>query len=340
MKKSEIIQAIDNVKTVVSINSKDVTDIDSYLFFINGRLGAFNSGVAISLAFDVGFDAAVPAVEFMNFIKKIPYDEFDLELGNNEITVNIKNINAGFRTVDIISEIPELGVDKVEKWIKVPVEFNEALQFCYFSIDDDISSGVIACAYVYPGGIVGTDNLRMTEYFFRRRAVSEFSFYIPKKTVKSISSFECQSVGFSEGWTHIETKNGAVISVRKVDGDYPEYSSIFDVEKIGELLLPQNISDVMERASVIDSEAVKGMKEVMISANKGEIVCRSEGVKGWVEEKLSCEYDGDDISFSTNPDFFTEIVKFSHNIIIGNGRILVKGQNFRHVAALAVSNKE
>ena len=72
MKKGDIIQAIENIKSVTSVNSSDITGLDAYLFFIGGRLAAFGDGVAISVPLDVGFDAAVAGAEFASFIKKVP----------------------------------------------------------------------------------------------------------------------------------------------------------------------------------------------------------------------------------------------------------------------------
>lgn len=332
MKKTDMVNAINQLKNVSRFGSGDLAGLDSYLIFKDGFISAFATSIAVSVAIDVNFEVAVSADEFSKFIGKIKADEFEIKQKDNEILISYGKTKAGFQIADVMGDIPELSIGKVTKWMKVPDDFREALRLCQFSIIDNVMAGALSCAYVIPEGVVSSDNVRLTERKFEKKAVKDFSFFIPKKLVGPVIDFKCEKIGLVDGWVHIKAEDGSFMSLQVFSGEYPEYNEMFDIEGV-EITMPETLSNALDLVASVGSKG-ENDQLVKIVINNNEIACRVEGIKAWAEEKVQCDYDGYEIVFATSPEFLRDVLSVCRKFIVGENAILIKGDNFRHIMAM------
>jgi DNA polymerase III sliding clamp (beta) subunit (PCNA family) len=335
MKRETLVQAVDSIKNISRFKTENLDGLDSYFVFRGGYLSSFSANLSVNVPLDVGFDAIVSSEEFFKFVKKCSGDEISIQLVAGEVIVESGKTKAGFKIADMADKIPESTIDEVKTWMKVPDDFSEALKFCYFSIIDDESQGVINCAYVRPDSVVSTDSIRLTERMFEKKAAKDFSFFIPKRLVVSIADSGCQKIGMVEGMIHIKTENGSIISLNKMMGEYPvDYSKLFDVKGV-EIEMPETMIDAINHVATIDS-GLTDIQLMDVTIQKKEIVCRVNGEKAWAEEKISYDYKGKTIQFTTSPSFLKDILPKCRKITVGNGVILIKGDNFTHIMSMVV----
>jgi len=332
MKKIDIVNAINQLKNVSRFGSGDLAGLDSYLIFKDGFISAFATSIAVSVAIDVDFEVAVSADEFSKFIGKIKADEFEIKQKDNEILISYGKTKAGFQTADVMGDIPELSIGKVTKWMKVPDDFREALRLCQFSIMDNVMAGVFACACVMPDGIFSSDNVRLTERKFEKKAVKDFSFFIPKKLVGPVIDFKCEKIGLVDGWVHIKGNDGSFMSLQGVVGECPEYDDAFNVDGV-EIVMPPSLLDALD---LVYSVSEKGNNDQLVSVHieNDEIICRIDGAKAWAEEKVKCEYSDIPLDFATSSIFLKDILPVCRQFIVGENAILINGENFKHVMAM------
>ena len=335
MKKDALVQVVDRIKNIARFKIENLDGLDSYFVFRGGYLSSFSANLSVNVPLDVGFDAIVSSEEFFKFVKKCSGDEISMQLVDGEVIVESGKTKAGFKTASLFDKIPESTIDDVKTWMKVPDDFADALRFCYFSIIDDESLGVINCAYVKPDCVVSTDNIRITEMMFAKKAAKDFSFFIPKKLVIPIVDSGCQKIGIVEGMVHIKTENGSIISMNKMIGEYPEdYRKLFAVEG-GEMEMPGTMIEAINHVSTIDS-GLSDIQLMDVTIQKGEIVCRVSGEKAWAEEKIVYTYKGKPIKFTTSPVFMKDILPKCRKFTVGDGVIFIKGDNFSHIMSVVI----
>ena len=75
-------------------------------------------------------------------------------------------------------------------------------------------------------------------------------------------------------------------------------------------------------------------KSIDLSIKNGSINIRAEKERGWIEKEIDIAYEGEEVNFSINPIFFSQILKHACGFTLLKGKAQFSSENFYHVLAL------
>ena len=160
---------------------------------------------------------------------------------------------------------------------------------------------------------IGTDAHKLVKYERNDlKAESETEFIMPKKPLQIIKNFLSGSedevnITYDDRNVKFVFENIEVLS-RLINGKYPNYRAVIPQENPNVLVIDrQNLLDVMKRISIFANKATHLIRfdiagtELKVSAEDIEFSNKAE-------ERLSCNFQGDDMAIGFNSKFFIEML--------------------------------
>jgi len=325
---------VEACKAVMSgVVEKEIIPQSSNFIFQNDRIYSFNDEIAVSHPFEVGFEGAVPAKEFLAFISKVKSEQITLKLDKNELLLVGSKAKAGLRLEGISLTLGD--IDTPNKWIELPAEFNNAISFCLFSACTDDSKPILQNIHVKGGYVESCDNYRITRYDMGRTASKSFQdeLLIPAKAAKDIVSQKPIELGITDGWLHFRNDNGVTFSCRIVDAEYPDFAQFLECTG-EEFEFPTTLSEVLGRADVMSDG-----KKVTVILENDLMTISTENQSGWFEESIEIKYKGKDCEFEILPLFLKSIVKHKGKVVLSEQVLMFDNDNFKHIVKLLSKSK-
>jgi DNA polymerase III sliding clamp (beta) subunit (PCNA family) len=144
-------------------------------------------------------------------------------------------------------------------------------------------------------------------------------FLLPKDAISVLAKYKITKFQIKEGWIHVQTEEGAIVSCRVVEIDkFPDISQ-FVTLKGEDIPLPNTLDEVLERAIIFVDGIENFFIDVKIDGRM--MLISSKNSMGWFKEKVKIEYEGSPIHFKIKPEFFrhmfkrTKTMKFDKNIL-------------------------
>jgi DNA polymerase III sliding clamp (beta) subunit (PCNA family) len=329
-----------------ALSKKEIVEQTVHFIFTGEDIAAFNDELAITVPYVTDFSTSVKGEELYKILSSIKEDEVDLSVEDNQMRISSKKTKAGLSTLvgekervtDLIERLKQVTKGK-KFWKKLPEDFIEGIYLCMFSASKDMTTKVKCCIAVKDDLIYSTDNLRISK-FVMSDVVDEM--LIPVRDAMELVKYDVTNYGFSDGWIHFQTKDNVMFNCRTMEGEYP-YASInrFFKEPTKEITVPEELEEVMKAAAIVAEGDVDVAKMVEVHIEEGKITVRSED-KGrkWMTKEIEIEgFEGDKITFFTNPIFFAQVLKKSTKLwLIQNDeypdKCCFNSENFYHVLAL------
>ena len=331
MKTKELLDAVNKVKP--GIQEGSILPQSSLVSFNDDILMSWSDEIAVSVPFKSGLKGGLPAKELSELLQKLPEDEVEATQKEKEIIFTCGKMKAGLNIQE--TEFPVLKIGKDDKWKRLPKDFSEAMQFCLFSVAADISKGVMTCLNAEGNIMVSCDNFRLTTYQMSTKVTDQL--LIPYNTIKPLIAHNPNKFLSKDNWIHFKNSENAVFSCRTMDGEYPDISHLLEV-KGQKIEFPKKLKEVLARAEVLAEANLNLGSTVMLTLEKGKIICKAENIVGWITEEVKAGYKGAKISFSIDPNLLSQILDRIDTATIGEEKIRFDGGNFVHVIAL-VSEK-
>lgn len=127
--------------------------------------------------------------------------------------------------------------------------------------------------------------------------------------------------GFFLGLTEksaVMKKDDTVISVRLLEGEFPDYKKVIPKDNDKEVLVDRyGLLHSLKRVSILSSDKIKGVK--FSFSNSALTVSSSSPDIGEATEEIDIEYGGEDIEIAFNARYFTDMLE-----AVGEDKVKIK----------------
>ena len=329
MQRKEIEKALKAVKPGVA--SKDIVESMTYFFLTGTHIISYNDKISIQHPLKTGIKAFVKAEALMRVVFACTAMEMDMVMKEDTLNIKAKRLNVKLATIEDPEFLTRTDLIakslKKAKWKPLPNNFMDSIELCSFVAASMESEYTLSCVKVEGKDCVASDNQRIA----MATLDSEMDLmYLKANEVKHITAIQPAYYYIAKAWVHFKSEDDCIFSIRKVDGSFPDFSQFvkFKGDKVS---LPKTILEGTEIASIF-SDTDKPLIDVTIS--EGACIVSVKSVGGSSKFKSKIKYKGPDLKFTINPDFLSEMMKHSTDLIIAKDKIRLTTENFTLVTSL------
>lgn len=333
IKTSEFKDIVNKIKS--GISNKDIFEQGKGITFTGDYLMTYNDQIGVLYPFESEYQFIIPASEFIKIINRIKTKEFDIVQKDNFII----SLTAGTMKAEL-KELPQhedeflddINDIKNKEWKKLPADFTEGLKMTIFSTSQDMTKPYLTCIYVDKDRAISSDNLRITEYQFKR-AIKD-SFLLPASSAAEIMKHNVKYYYLDESWIYFKDADGLVFMSRIFNYDFPDVSHFFEVE--GSIIgFPDTLKSIIPTVEILAEGQYDFEKRIQVQIKKDSISCLSSQEKGSIIDSIESDHF-EELSFFINPNFFETILSHCTDAIYSENVILFENENFKHIISLFV----
>ncbi|MCJ7747882.1 MAG: hypothetical protein MUP27_09065 [Desulfobacterales bacterium] len=330
IKKTEFLEALTKVRP--GLSEKSLIEQTDHFIFDKDYIRTYNDEVAISYPFQTGFFLAVKADGFYQFISKVSQEEFTLDEKDGSLSISAGKAKAVMVAMQEV-KCPTVMI-RARRWYPLPKNFSDAIRFCSFSADKNLLSKELSCLWIKDQYVISSDNFRVTKYEMDSKIQTEF--LLIASCAQGLAKCKPISYVAEDAWIHFKNEIGLIFSVRVVEGQYPEEVWGLFTMKGDLILIPEGLSESVDRAKVFSGEAVgsSDLIQLRVDSKAGKLFCRGEGSLGWFEEEFKVEYKKKDFEVKVSPEHLIEILAHVKEMQVSNDKLYFGGPNFEHIIAL------
>jgi len=324
--------------------SKSVIEQMTHYIFTEDAVTTYNDQICTSYPIETGLKCTVKADSLHRFANRLKIDTIKMTQKDGLLICKGHGVEAEIPMLvedeiyNLVSSVQK-GV-KDQKWLKIPEDMIEAMGFCMFAASKDATKAAAICVGIKGKDVMAADGVRFS--WCQLKETTRKNFMINAESVAQLVRFGGFShFSVSDAWAHFKTRDKAVFHIRRNKGEFPiaKGKKLFE-EFIGVQvkLSPEDresINEAVTTASVLSEETpIDKTVEVLIEKNK--IICKGESEHGKVTRHKKIKYAGDELSFSINPVFFTQILGRDEpsKLFKDDTKIELQSPGFRHIIAL------
>ena len=321
---SSLLKHLQSISGVLS-TSNSLPILDNFLFEIEGeQLKVSASDLETTMRTTLEIEAkesgkiAVPAKLLLDVLKNLPDQPCTFLVDKTNYSVEIAYDNGKSKMVGYNGEeYPRTPAIENANTIRVSGEIiSRAINKTIFATGNDelrpVMSGVF-CQFT-PTDItfVATDAHKLVRY--RRtdsQSTGSSSFILPKKPLNllksNLSGSEEVQIEYNES-NAVFSFNDIVLVCRLIDGKYPNYEAVIPKENPNVLTIDrQQFLSSIKRVSIF---ANKTTHQVKLRLAGSELSLSAEDIdfSNEANERLTCNYDGDDMEIGFNSRFLLEML--------------------------------
>ena len=274
---------------------------------------------------------AVPAKLFIDTLKEFPEQPLTFQIDSDSFNVEIFSDNGKYsimgQSAEDFPELPELDEDGASS-IKVNhIALKKGIEKTVFATADDELRPVMNGIYIELTSdymsFVASDAHKLVRY--RRSDVkAEFdsSFILPKKPAGLLKNLlpkeEFDVMVEFDDKNAFFTLSSYKLICRLVEGNYPSYNSVIPTNNPNKMHIDRlNFFNTVKRVSVFSNQASNLIK---LNINENKLVVSAQDIDFSISavERLSCEYEGDEMEIGFKSTFLQEILT---NISSGDVRV-------------------
>lgn len=277
---------------------------------------------------------AIPAEEMVEMLAKLPDEQVGISLRDNEIRIKGAKREVGITCMKNV-QLPYSEVPRPHRFetIEDPL-MGTLLQAARVCGRDETKPMTTTVHITGAGCVEACDNYRLFRSILPPSGSGDV--LIPASSVEAIGGLILTHMAVRKGWIHFCNKYDHVVSLRCVEGDYPDLSGFLKMKDPHKVRLPSNLSDILSRAEVMQDSGFDAMVSVEIAS--GALTLKARSDSGWYRESKSIKYDGSPLRFQVNPTFLSEVISKSNKVTIsGKGdRLKIESGETIFVVALEV----
>jgi DNA polymerase-3 subunit beta len=323
---STLLKQLQSVSGALS-NSTVLPILENFLFEIKeGNLTISATDLQTSMTTSLTVEAkengriAIPSRILLDTLKSLPEQPIAFNIDDNTFAIEI---NAGDGKYKLSGEngedFPKIPVVENASSVNLPASvLAEAINKTIFAVSNDelrpAMTGVYCQLSTSSLTFVATDAHKLVRY--RRKdakAASTASFILPKKALnllKSALPSEDINVSVEYNSTSAFFKFSNINLVcRLIDERYPDYEAVIPQNNPNKLTIDrQAFLGSLNRVAIY---ANKTTHQVRLKINGSELNISSEDIDfaNEAHERLSCQYDGEDMEIGFNARFLIEMLK-------------------------------
>ena len=319
------------LKHLKSINgvintSNTIPILDCFLFELNnGFLTLFASDMETTITTSIKVESsengsiAIPAKTLLEALSNLPDQPISFIIDTKKFSSKLKTETGDYTlTGHNGDEYPKLP--KVESAtsviIKSDVLANAINKTIFATGNDDLRPVMSGVFFQFsPEGLifVATDAHKLVKYARTDVTASQVAdFIMPKKPLTILKSI----VGSSDAEIKIDYNNvnatfsfeNYSLTCRLIDGKYPNYEAVIPKENPNKLLIDRNQFLSSVRRVAIFSNKTTHQIRLKIAGAELNISAEDIDYSNKAEERLTCDYQGDDMQIGFNSRFLLEML--------------------------------
>ena len=323
------------ILNTVKIGLSKSKSLESMLYFqfTGESIMAYNNEILITYKFKTDFSCFVHANNLMKTINKIKSTEIDISIVTDKFIIKTPDIQLKLNTI-IDDEIPlrtnEIikSIDKC-KWYKLPSNFFDCIKLCQFAASKKESDKTLTCININKTIMISSDNNRVAKAILSKKMKSML---IQSDHVSTIINLNLLKYDITKSWIHFKEENdNFILSVRRISGNYPDFSDIIDSLEGDKVELSKDILDGLDISEVFVDEF---NSSIIITVKKNICIIKAKADSGSMQYRTKTEYNGKDFTFSVNPSFLKEMLKHSSILVHSDTKISITNGDFTIVTAL------
>jgi len=260
----------------------------------------------------------VSAKLFSDIVRKLPSEEIEIEEENGNVT--IRCLSSEFNIVgQAADEFPHIGVIKEEKKIQMEKDLlRDMIRKTSFSASIEESKGIIVGVLIEMEEesltMVALDGFRMAVAKELVKNQEKKRIIISARILNEISKILSEDEEQKEADLILDDKkavfilNETRVVSRLLEGEFIKYRDVLPKEYKCRLKVQKGeLSDSIDRASLMAREGKSNLIRLNISGNKITITSRSE--EGKVKEEVFVEKEGTDLEIGFNAKYISDVLK-------------------------------
>jgi len=308
------------------INSSNTLPIlDNFLFELNGtelKVSASDLETTMSATLEIDSESqgsvAVPAKLLLETLKTFPEQPLTFTVEDNN-TIEISS-NSGKYALAYASgdEFPKAVTLEDPSVTVVPAEvLATAVSKTIFAAGNDDLRPVMSGVFFQfsPQGLtfVATDAHKLVKYARTDVTASQVAdFIMPKKPLTILKGILATSdaevkIEYNDSNATFSFDN-YILTCRLIDGKYPNYEAVIPKENPNKLLISRTQFQSSVRRVAIFSNKTTHQIRLKIAGTELNISAEDIDYSNKAEERLTCDYQGDDIQIGFNSRFLTEML--------------------------------
>lgn len=318
LKQLQLISGVINTNTVLPILEDFLFDVENNTMTIV----ATDLETVMKVRLDVGSmdvgKVCIPAKILLDCLKSIPDQPLTFNIGKN-FDVEIVSINGKYK---LPGEDPDNfpkdpSPDEANGFVIKGKSLVTAISKTLFAVStDDLRPAMTGVFFeLSPEGVqfVSTDAHRLVRYK-RTDAFSEnsSSFIVPKKPLNILKSSipdTDEEIEVRYNTNHLFVKsNNIEMACRLIEGRFPDYKVVIPFDNPYKLIVNRTeLQGALRRVSIFSN---KSTNQVAFHIKASEVQLLSQDVDFNHEgnERLSCQFDGEDMSIAFNAKFLIEML--------------------------------
>ncbi len=311
------------------INSKNsMAILDNFLFRLEGSrlsMTASDQETTMTTAIDV-MEAdgdgvfAVNAKILLEPLKELPEQPLTFEIDDNNLEIFLYFQNGRYNFIGVNgdeypSKMP-MDASAVSFSIEAQQLYNGIGCTLFATAEDElhpVMNGIYLDIFEDNMSFVASDMHKLVR--FKNAGVApgvRASFILPKKPANLLKAILPKENGQVE--VSFDSKNACfklsdfVLNCRLIEGNYPNYNSVIPTNNPNRLIIDRALFvNVLRRVSVF-ADAALGLAKLQLK--NGELVVSTENKDYSIsaEEKVACNYTGDDLTIGFKASFLIEIL--------------------------------
>ncbi|MBC3538163.1 DNA polymerase III subunit beta [Rufibacter sediminis] len=320
-----LLKQLTSINGVVA-NNPVVPILENFLFEINdGVLTITASDLETSMITEIHVEArengriAAPARILIDTLKNLPDQPVTFTIDEETYTIEISSSNGRYKlSGENATDFPKVPVVRGGNAIEIPSNvLGRAINKTIFAVSNDELRPAMTGIFVQlnSGNItfVATDGHRLLRY--RRQDVSSdnaASIIIPKKAfnlLKSTLPNEATAVRveFNTSNAFFSFDNIRMIC-RLIDERYPDYENVIPAQNPNKLVIDRyDFLSSVKRISIYSNKTTHQVR-LRITGSELQISAEDLDFSNEANERLTCQYDGEDMEIGFNAKFLTEML--------------------------------
>lgn len=306
-------------------NSNTLPILDNFLFELNQnklKISASDLETTMSAELEVESDSegniAVPARLLLDTLKTFPEQPLTFAVGDNntmEISSNHGKYALAYASAEDFPTLVELS-DPNSTVIPADVLSTAVNKTIFASGNDDlrpVMSGVFFQFSENSLTFVATDAHKLVKYSREDIKVSNpAEFIMPKKPLNLLKGILAGSesevlIEYNESNAKFSFDETQLIC-RLIDGKYPNYEAVIPKENPNKLVIDRTqFLNSVRRVSIFSNKTTHQVK-LKIAGAELNISAEDIDFSNKAEERLTCDYQGDDMEIGFNSRFLTEML--------------------------------
>lgn len=322
---SALLKQIQHISGVLNSNNS-LPILDHFLFEISdGKIAVTASDLETTMTTTLTVDAkeegiiAIPAKLLLDTLKSLPDQPLTFTVKMENHAIEISSDNGKYRlTGQDGSEFPKSPEVESPSKFKVSAEllFNAIEKTIFASGNDDlrpVMSGVFFELSKENLTFVATDAHKLVKYGRTdANASKSASFIMPKKPLNLLKNVlgsvdEDIEVSFNDTNASFAFSDTTLVC-RLIDGKYPNYEAVIPKENPNKLTIERNaFLNSIRRVSIFSSKTTHQVR-LKLSGSELNISAEDNDFNNDAKERLTCQYDGDDMEIGFNSRFLIEML--------------------------------